>query len=64
MIINDIPIVTSLDAFEIALEKFARGGSKRECMAALLAIGLPAGEIRYLAEFPGRTMCVAEVEYA
>ncbi len=64
MTINGLPIVTSIDAFEIALEKFARGGSKRECMAALLAIGLPASEIRYLTEFPGRTMCVAEVEYA
>ena len=59
--LGDIPIVTSLDAFEIALEKFARGGSRVECMAALLAIGLPAGAIRYLTAYPGRTMCVADV---
>lgn len=58
---TDIPIVTSLDAFEIALEKFARGGSRRECMEALLAIGLPAAAIRWLAEFPGWTMCVMQV---
>jgi hypothetical protein len=30
-------------------------------MEALLAIGLPAAAIRWLAEFPGRTMCVMQV---
>jgi hypothetical protein len=30
-------------------------------MASLLAIGLPAGAIRYLTAYPGRTMAVAEV---
>jgi hypothetical protein len=57
-----VPVVTSLDAFEIALTKFERGGSKRECMAALMAIGLPADAIRYLTEFPGRTMCVCQID--
>jgi hypothetical protein len=39
----------------------SRGGSRVECMTALMAIGLPADAIRYLTEFPGRTMCVVEV---
>jgi hypothetical protein len=60
--LGDFPVVTSLDAFEIALHKFERGGSQRECMAALLAIGLPPGAIRYLTAYPGRTTAVAEVD--
>ena len=36
----------------------------RDTFANINVPNLPAGEIRYLTEFPGRTMCVAEVEYA
>jgi hypothetical protein len=47
-----------LAAFEGAVEAFERGGSRSEYMAALLALGMPAGAVRYLAEYPGRTMMV------
>ena len=57
----NIPTVTSLDAYEDALTAFARGGSRREMMERLMAIGLQANAIRYLAEYPGRTMMVCEV---
>ncbi|MBR0793969.1 hypothetical protein JQ615_01055 [Bradyrhizobium jicamae] len=52
--------VTSVDAFEDALLKFEAGGSRRECMESLLALGMPAGAIRWLSEYPGRTMTVCE----
>jgi hypothetical protein len=56
----DIPTVTSLDAFEDAVWAFARGGSRTELMTKLFVLGLRADCIRYLAEYPGRTMMVRE----
>lgn len=60
MEIESIPTVTSLDAFENAVEAFERDGGKAEYMTKLMAIGLPAGPIRWLAAYPGRTMTVRE----
>lgn len=60
MTLDDIPTVSSMAKFENAVEKFAAGGGRAEYMAELLAIGLPADCIRYLAEYPGRTMTVRE----
>jgi hypothetical protein len=57
---NDIPTVTSLDAYEDAVKAFARGGSRSEFMARLLALGMPAWAIRLLAGYPGVTMIVRE----
>jgi hypothetical protein len=58
--LNSLPTVTSLDAYEIAVEAFARGGSQRVLMERLFALGLPAGAVRWLAAYPGRTMIVRE----
>lgn len=60
MEIDNIPAVTSLDKFEAAVEAFERGGGRSEYMARLLAIGLPADAIRWLAAYPGRTMIVQD----
>lgn len=45
-----------LDRYETALERFAGGGSRVELMATLLALGIPAGQIRALASYPGNTL--------
>ena len=60
--IEAIPAVTSLSKFESAVEAFERGGGRQEYMAKLLAIGLPADAIRWLAAYPGRTMLVQETD--
>ena len=60
MEIESIPTVTSLDKFEDAVEAFARDGGRAKFMATLLAIGLPADCIRYLAGYPGRGLMVRE----
>ena len=60
MNINEIPAVTSLDAYDDALEAFKHGGSRQECMSRLFSLGLPATEIRFLAEYPGRRLMVRE----
>jgi hypothetical protein len=57
---NAIPTVTNVDAFEDAVEAFKRGGSRSEYLRELLALGLPAIDIRFLAECRGRTMTVRE----
>lgn len=54
-----IVTVSNLDEFEDAVEAFACGGSRRELMERLFALGMTAPAIRWLAEFPGRTMLVA-----
>ena len=60
--IEAIPAVTSLSKFESAVEAFERGGGRQEYMSKLLAIGLPADAIRWLAAYPGRTMLVQETD--
>jgi hypothetical protein len=55
-----IPTVTNVDAFEDAVEAFKRGGSRSEYLRKLLALGLPAVDIRFLADCRGRTMTVRE----
>lgn len=60
--LDDIPRVTSLDAYEDAVQRFAAGGSQRDLMERLFALGLHAGAIRWLAAYPGRTMMVREVD--
>lgn len=60
MTLDDVPTVTSVDKFDDAVEAFANGGGRAEYMAKLLALGLPADCIRYLAAYPGRTMTVRE----
>jgi hypothetical protein len=57
---KDIPTVTSMDAFEAAVEAFKRGGSRSEFMTRLFALGLPTELIRFLADCPGRTIVVRE----
>lgn len=52
--------IVDLEKYESAVEKFARGGSQRELMAALFSLGIPADQIRTLASYPGRflpTIC-------
>jgi hypothetical protein len=58
--LSNIPTVTSMDAFENAVEAFKRGGSRSEYMTRLFALGMPADIIRFLADCPGRTMLVRE----
>ena len=45
-----------LDAYDDAAEAFARGGSRRDLMTCLIALGMTAAEIRWHAEYPGRRM--------
>ncbi|CUT98331.1 MULTISPECIES: hypothetical protein [unclassified Bradyrhizobium] len=50
-----------LDAYEDAVDAFARGGGQRELTAALFALGIPASQIRAVAAYPGcglPAMCV------
>ncbi|GLR91320.1 hypothetical protein [Bradyrhizobium iriomotense] len=46
--------LTDLDTYEDAVETFAHGGSQLELVAALFALGIPAGQIRSIASYPGR----------
>jgi hypothetical protein len=46
----------SPNAFEDAVDAFESGGSRRELVRRLFALGLTAGEIRWHAGFPGRRM--------
>jgi hypothetical protein len=60
MTLDDIPTVASVDAYEDAVEAFARGGSRSEYMARLFKLGMPAATIRWLAHYPGRVTMVRE----
>lgn len=60
MELDDIPTVTSLNAFEDAVEAFKRGGSRLAYVEKLFSLGMPAIDIRFLADCPGRTMLVRE----
>jgi len=44
------------DKYDDATEHFARGGSRRDLMTKLMALGMTAGETRWHAEYPGRRM--------
>jgi hypothetical protein len=44
------------DRYDDAVEAFARGGSRRDMMTPLMAIGMTTDEIRWHAEYPGRRM--------
>jgi hypothetical protein len=57
---NAIPTVSSVDAYEDAVEAFKNGGSRSEYMTRLFRLGMPAEVIRFLADSPGRTMPVRE----
>jgi len=57
---NDTPTVTDMGAYAQAVEAFKHGGSRSEYMRRLFALGLPAVDIRFLADCPGRTIVVRE----
>ncbi|SCB37676.1 hypothetical protein GA0061098_1007160 [Bradyrhizobium shewense] len=46
--------LADLDAYETAVERFARGGSRSELMTTLFGLGIPAPQIRVVASHPGR----------
>jgi hypothetical protein len=50
-----------MDRYDDATEAFAHGGSQRDLMTSLMALGMTVAEIRWHAAYPGRRM-VAIVE--
>lgn len=52
--------VTSMDDFDDAVEAFVCGGGQAEYKIKLVALGLPADVIRWLAAYPGRRVAVRE----
>jgi hypothetical protein len=48
--------LADMDEYDDAVEQFARGGSQRDLMRRLLALGMTAAEIRWHAAYPGRRM--------
>ena len=42
------------DQYERALDAFAQGGRRSDLLQCLMGLGVPAGDIRWLAEVSGR----------
>jgi hypothetical protein len=44
--------------YQMAIEQYERDGAAGPYMEKLLALGVPAADIRYLVANPGRAICV------
>ncbi|MEY9884963.1 hypothetical protein [Bradyrhizobium sp. USDA 329] len=51
--------LNDMDKYDDAVEAFARGGSRRDLMACLFGLGIPADQIRTLASYPGTRLPAA-----